>query len=64
MTTRNLTGLTYPTRGEHTITILGEDPLLGPSYYLVERNDGAMWGVRAERLERLFPLETKEEPRL
>jgi len=57
-----LVGFTYPTRNERTVTVLGEDPLLGPSHYLVERSDGAMWGVRAERLERLWEqLQPQEE---
>lgn len=60
-TAENLTGFTYPTKGGCTITVLGRDPLIGPSHYLVERSDGALWGVRAELLEWLFkhPQENK-----
>jgi len=56
MSAESLIGLTYTDVLHRTITILGQDPVIGPGYYLVERDDGARWGVKAELLERLFPL--------
>ena len=54
MTTESLTGLTYVDPAGRTITVLGEDPLLGPSHYLVERDDGARWGVSTKRIRDIF----------
>ena len=64
MITESLIGLTYVDPAGRTITVLGEDPLLGPSHYLVERDDGARWnarwGVRTELIEALFSAPQKE----
>jgi len=62
MSTENesLIGFKYADVLHRTITILGEDLVKGPGYVLVERDDGARWGVRAELFERLFPLQFEE----
>jgi len=47
-------GFKYYDPAGRLITVVGEDPIEGPGYYLVEREDGARWGVRAELLEDKF----------
>lgn len=54
MSTENLIGFTYSDVLHRTITVVSEDPIKGPGYYLVERDDGARWGVEAWLLKRLF----------
>lgn len=57
MATQSLVGCTYTDTLHRTITILGEDELKGPGYVLVERDDGARWGVEIALFECLpIPL--------
>jgi len=51
--TESLAGYTYTDTLHRTITILGEDPVKGPGYVLVERDDGARWGFEIEILLRV-----------
>ena len=53
MTAQSLTGYTYTDTLHRTITILGRDVVKGPGYVLVERDDGAQWGVEIAVFERL-----------
>jgi len=51
-------GFKYYDPAGRLITVVGEDPIKGPGYYLVEREDGAQWGVKAEMLEPVTPEES------
>ena len=57
LTVESLIGFKYTDVLHRMITVISKDPVKGPGYYLVERDDGAQWGVKAEMLESVSPYE-------